>query len=173
MKLKKITALLLALLMLVSLVSCASKSEAPKGMKNIAREKDPFNFYVPLSWVTNSADIVGAYYSTYDKSNITIMPYGGDFASTDEYWDDFKTRCAAEFSEFEVIKEKEAKVVSGRNALQYTYKLKVDGKVYKCRQTVMLYSNNLLYVITYTAAEENYDAHVSEIDNILSVFAFK
>lgn len=173
MKLRNITVILLALIMVLSLASCSSKSEVPQGMKDIAREKDPFNFYVPLSWVTNSADIVGAYYSGYDKSNISIMPYGGDFASTDEYWEDFKTRCAAEFAEFEVITEKEAKVVSGRNALQYTYKLKVDGKVYKCQQTAMLYSNDLLYVITYTATEDKYDSHLAEIENILSVFRFK
>ena len=172
MKFSKIVIAMLAICMALSLVACGQSSNAPDGMKNVAKEKDPFNLYVPQSWMTNSGDVVGAYYSSYDKSNITIMPYGGDFATTDEYWEDFKTRCAAEFAEFEVIKEKEAKVVAQRNALQFVYKLKVDEIVYQCQQTVLSYGN-LLYVITYTAAADKYETHLSDIDNILNVFEFK
>ena len=172
MKFKKIIILALVVCTVISLAACSSKSEAPDGMKNVAREENPFNLYVPQSWMTNSGDVVGAYYSIYDKSNITIMPYGGDFASTDEYWEDFKTRCAAEFAEFEVIKEKENKVVAQRNAHQFVYKLKVDGTAYQCQQTVLSYGN-LLYVITYTATADVYESHLADIENMLGVFEFK
>ena len=172
MKFKKIIVLLMVLATVISLASCANKSGVPSGMKNAADEDEPFCLYVPQSWVTSKGDIAGAYYSNTDKSNITVMPYGGDFATTEEYWNDFKTRCSAEFSEFEVIKENEAKVVSGRNALQYVYKLKIDGEMYQCQQTVLTYGN-LLYVITYTATAEKYESHIADIDNILSVLAFK
>jgi D-alanyl-D-alanine carboxypeptidase len=120
----------------------------------------------------NKGDVVGAYYSNTDKSNITVMPYGGDFSTSAEYWEDFKKRCADEFSEFEVIKENAPKVVSGRNALQFVYKLKIDGVVYQCQQTVLAYGN-LLYVITYTAKTDKYESHLADIDNILSVLSFK
>ena len=172
MKFKKIIVLMIAIAAVLSLVSCANKSETPKGMKNAAREDDPFYLYVPESWVTNKGDIVGAYYSNTDKSNITVMPYGGDFSTSAEYWEDFKKRCADEFSEFEVVKENAPKVVSGRNALQFVYKLKIDGVVYQCQQTVLAYGN-LLYVITYTAKTDKYESHLAEIDNILSLLAFK
>jgi hypothetical protein len=172
MKFKKIIVILMAILMLVSLTACADKSGAPDGMKNAAREEDPFYLYVPESWMTNKGDVVGAYYSSYDKSNITVIPYGGDLTSSEEYWNDFKTRCAAEFAEFEVVGENEAKVISQRNALQYTYTLKIDGVSYKCQQTVLTYGN-LLYVITYTASADKYDAHIDDINSILSVFSFK
>ena len=172
MKFKKIIVLIIAVAALLSLVSCGKKTDAPNGMKNAAREDDPYCLYVPQSWVTNKGDIVGAYYSNTDKSNITVMPYGGDFATTEEYWEDFKKRCTDEFAEFEVIKENEPKVVSGRNALQFVYKLKIDGEVYQCQQTVLAYGN-LLYVITYTAAAEKYESHIADIDNILSVLSFK
>ena len=77
-----------------------------------------------------------------------------------------------EFSEFEVITENAAKVVSGRNALQFVYKLKIDGEIYQCQQTVLAYGN-LLYVITYTATAERYETHISDIDNIISLISFK
>lgn len=172
MKFKKIIVIMIAILAVVSLVSCATDSEAPEGMKNAAREEDPYCLYVPQSWMSNKGDIVGAYYSNTDKSNITVMPYGGDFETTDEYWADFKERCTVEFTDFEVVSENTSKVLSGRNALQYVYKFKLDGEVYQCQQTVVAYGN-LFYVITYTATAEKYDAHVSEIDNILSAFVFK
>lgn len=172
MKFKKILVLLLALMTVISLVSCGKKSEAPDGMKNAAREEDSYYLYVPESWMTNKGDIVGAYYSSYDKSNVTVMPYGGDFTSSEEYWEDFKKRCTEEFAEFEVITENAPKIVSKRNALQYTYKLKIDGVTYQCQQTVMTYGN-LLYVITYTATAEKYEAHIEEINSILSAFTFK
>ena len=158
--------------MVLSLASCGDKSGAPDGMKNAAREEDPYYLYVPQSWMTNKGDIVGAYYSNSDKSNITVMPYGGDLASSDEYWEDFKKRCTDEFAEFEVITEKAPKIISKRNALQYTYKLKIDGVTYQCQQTVLSYGN-LLYVITYTATAEKYEAHLEEIDSILAAFTFK
>lgn len=172
MKFTKIIVALMAIMMVVSLTACANKTEAPDGMKNAAREEDPYYLYVPESWMTNKGDVVGAYYSSYDKSNITVMPYGGDLTSSEKYWEDFKTRSTAEFAEFEVIVENQPKIISKRTALQYTYKLKIDGKDYKCQQTVLTYGN-LLYVITYTAAADKYDAHIDEINNILSVFTFK
>ena len=172
MNFKKITLALIAILMVISFVGCAGDEVVPDGMKNAARDEDPFYLFVPESWMTNKGDVVGAYYSSADKSNVTIMPYGGDLTTTDEYWADFKTRCEAEFAEFTVVAENEAKVISQRNALQYTYTLKIDGKAYKCQQTVFTYGN-LLYVITYTALADNYDAHIDDVNNILSVFAFK
>lgn len=171
MKLNKIILILLAFVMATSFVACSPKSDAPDGMKNVAREKDPFDLFVPKSWMTNSGDVIGAYYSSYDKSNITIMPYGGDFSTSEEYWNDFKTRCENEFAEFSVVSENQAKVVAKRNALQFVYKLKVDGFVYQCQQTVLAYGN-LLYVITYTATEEKYESHLADVEKILTELRF-
>lgn len=172
MKFSKIIITVLVLCMIVGLTSCASDSEAPEGMKNVAREENPFNFYVPQSWMTNSGDVIGAYYSSYDKSNISIMPYGGDFDTSEEYWNDFKTRSAEAFSEFEVLEENELAVVAKRNALQYTYKLTVDGESYQCQKTILSYGN-LFYVITYTATVDNFDAHLTDVAAILAAFEFK
>ncbi len=169
---KKIIVMLMAMCMLVSFTACTEQENAPDGMKNIARESDPFYFYVPKSWGESSGNVVGAYYSNADRSNISIMAYGGDFATVEEYWNDFKNRATAEFAEFETVKETEVRTIDGRNALGYTYKMKVDGTKYQCMQIAFSYGN-LLYVITYTTTEEKYESHISEIEAIISEFKFK
>ena len=63
MNFKKIIVILMALTVVLTLVSCGNKGDVPSGMKNAAREEDPFCLYVPESWVTNKGEIVGAYYS--------------------------------------------------------------------------------------------------------------
>ena len=158
--------------MIFSFASCAKNNETPKGMKDVAREENPFNFFVPQKWMSYSGDVVGAYYSVADKSNITIMPYGGNYNSSEEYWADFKTRCSKEFEEFEVVSENEAKIVAKTNALQYVYKMKVDGVKYQCKQYVLAYGG-ILYVITYTSTEEKFDSHAEDIKTIIAEFKFK
>ena len=169
---KKIIAILLLACMVFSLAACAKNNETPDGMKDVAREVNPFNLFVPQSWMSYSGDVVGAYYSSSDKSNITIMPYGGDYNSSEEYWEDFKTRCQNEFEEFEVIAENEAKIVAKTNALVYEYKMKVDGTKYQCKQYVMAYGG-ILYVITYTSTEEKFASHTEDVEKIITEFKFK
>ena len=169
---KKTVAILLLACMIFSLVSCSKDNETPKGMKDVARDENPFNFFVPQSWMSYSGDVVGAYYSVADKSNITIMPYGGDYNSSEEYWADFKTRCANEFAEFEVLTENESKIVAKTNALQYVYKMKVDGTKYQCKQYVLAYGG-ILYVITYTSTEDKFESHTDDVEKMITEFKFK
>ena len=158
--------------MVLSLASCGDKSGAPDGMKNVAGEKDAYYFYVPQSWVENQF-ATGAYYSTVDTSNISIAAYSGDeYATSAEYWGDFKDKVGDISTEFEVISEEEKKIISERNALQYVYTMTTGGVKYKIQQTFVAYSN-IMYVITYTAAEDRFDAHTEDIQKILDEFRFK
>lgn len=169
---KKIISVILVICAIFAFSSCAKQEQAPDGMKNVAPDSEKYYFYVPQSWRTNSGDIVGAYYGLSDRSNVSIMAYGGEFETSEEYWSDFKTRSERVFSAFEVVTENEAKLISERNAIRFVYKMTLDGKDYKCMQTVVSFSN-ILYVITYTAPAENYDSHLEEVEKILSEFKFK
>lgn len=158
--------------MMLALVACSDKEEAPEGMKDVAPDDAKYNFYVPQNWVTNAEGVVGAYYSGSDKSNISIMAYGGEYTSTDDYFDDFCERAADVFSSFEVVGEKEAKKINEREAVRFCYTMELEGVEYKCMQTVTAYSN-IFYVLTYTSTTENYDLHLEDIEKILSEFTFK
>jgi len=169
---KKIISVVLVICMSFAFMACASKDETPEGMKNVAPESEKYNFYVPESWRTNSGDVIGAYYSMTDRSNVSAMAYGGEASTSEEYWNEFKASAENVFSKFEVISENESKVIDGRNAFSYCYTMTLDGADYKCLQTVVSFSN-IFYVITYTAAAEYYDAHLEDVDKILSCFDFK
>ena len=158
--------------MMISLVSCAGDDETPDGMKNVAGEKESFYFYVPQSWVENQFG-TGAYYSTVDTSNIAITAYSGEkYATSNEYWEEFKNDVESISTDFEVISEGETKVVGGRNALQYVYTMTTNDVDYKIQQIFVAYSN-IMYVITYTATEDRFDAHTEDIQRILDEIRFK
>ena len=170
---KKILSFILVLCMALTFVACKSDDQTPDGMKNVAGENDAYFLYVPQSWITNNNGVTGAYYSAVDRANVSITAYSGDeYASSDEYWEDFKKNVDSISTEFEVVKEKEAKTVSGRNAVQYVYKMTVSGEKYQIQQIFMNYSN-IMYVITYTAAEDRFEAHAEEVKQIRDQFRFK
>ena len=169
---KKIISIILVLCMMISFASCAGDDETPDGMKNLAGENDAYCFYVPQSWVENKFG-TGAYYSTVDTSNIAIAAYSGeDYETSSEYWEDFKSKVGDISTEFEVITAEEKKIISERNALQYVYTMTTGGVKYKVQQIFVAYSN-IMYVITYTATEENFDSHTEDIQKILDEFRFK
>lgn len=169
---KKTLLVILALCMTLTLFGCGNKEKAPDGMKDVAPEKEKYNFYVPQNWRTNSGDVIGAYYSMSDRSNVSVMAYGGEATTSEEYWKSFKLSAESVFENFEIISENEAKVIDKLNALSYVYKMKLEAKEYKCMQTVVAYSN-ILYVITYTAPAENYESHLEDVEKMLSNFNFK
>ena len=169
---KKIILITLILVMMFSLLSCKKDKEAPEGMQDVAPEKEKYNFYVPQNWMPNSGDIVGAYYSNTDRSNVSVMAYGGEYESSEQYWNAFKARAENIFKDFEVISESEAIVIDGINAVKFCYKMKLDGKEYRCMQAVVAYSN-ICYVITYTSTPDYYDSHMADVESMLSNFDFK
>lgn len=172
-KMKKLISAILVLCMMLSFAACSGDDEIPDGMKNVASDKDAYYLYVPQSWVDNNNGVVGAYYSAIDRSNISVTAYSGEeFVSSEEYWDSFKADIDNIASEFEVIKENEPKVIGGKNAIQHTYKMTVSGVKYKVQQMLVAYSN-IMYVVTYTAAEDRFDAHTEDIQRIIDEFKFK
>jgi hypothetical protein len=169
---KKLILIMMAFVMSLSLVACGNGEAAPEGMMDVAPDSEKYNLYVPQSWRKNSGDVVGAYYSISDKSNVSVMAYGGEYESSEDYWNSFKTDATETFSELTVITENEAKVLDGRNAMRYVYKVKHGGTEYQCMQTVAAFSN-IFYVITYTSTVENYESHLEDVEAILSNFDFK
>ena len=169
---KKIILIILALAMMFTLASCKKDKDAPDGMQDVAPEKEKYDFYVPKNWMPNSGDVVGAYYSNTDRSNVSVMAYGGDYATSEQYWESFKASADNTFKDFEVISENEPIVIDGLNAVKFSYKMKLDGKEYQCMQAVVAFSN-ICYVITYTSTPDYYDSHMADVESMLSNFNFK
>lgn len=170
---KKILSALLVLCMMLTFVACAKNDGTPDGMKNVAGEKDAFYLYVPESWSENNNGVVGAKYSNTDTSNVSVTAYGGsEYSNVEEYWNDFKKNVATISTEFEAVKENEPALLGGANAVQYVFKMTTGDVKYQIRQVFVSYSN-IMYVVTYTATEDKFDAHADDVQKIIDEFKFK
>ena len=169
---KKIWSVVLILCMIFSFAAC-SKDETPDGMKNVAGKNDAYFLYVPQSWVENNNGVVGAKYSNTDTSNVSVTAYGGsEYDTVEDYWNAFKEKVPTIATEFEALKENEAKVIGGKNAAQYVFKMTSGDVKYQVQQIFVSYSN-IMYVITYTATEDKFEAHAEDIQKIIDEFKFK
>ena len=172
---KKILIALMCILMLFSFASC-SDLEAPEGMQNAASENEAFYLFVPKSWTVNaSGGTASAYYSaSVDRSNVSVtctLPDEG-YLSVKEYASYCITSLGKLLPEFAVVSEPAETKLGGAAALSFDYTANIDGTACKYRQIVAAYGD-IFYVFTYTSTEERFDSHLSDIEMILSVFAFK
>ena len=62
--------------------------------------------------------------------------------------------------------------LGSREATVYEYTLTIDGVVYRYRQYIAAY-RSMMYSLTYTATEANFDKHTAELADIVAAFAFR
>ncbi len=176
---------------------------APEGMKLASGDDVAYNLFVPDNWqITNGYGTYGGYtsdaaninVSTYTATDIgTKEPEGTTDAETttaadttapqntdktareqyiDAYWDMCWKTYIKELNGFSAIEVDKKTELGGLLAKQYVYTAKYEGVEYKMQMTVT-YSGGLMYILTYTAKAENYDAHLTEVEKIISEFKFK
>jgi len=173
---KTLVILLAAMLVLPVLAAC-SDDGVPDGMFAISVSSDPYNVYVPKSWVNNSVSgNTSAYYSNADKSNISVTAMLQDYDIGLETVDDYMKTVDASLAEvlpgYERVTEFEETTFGGRAAQTFEYTAKVDGKDYKFKQIVTLKGYDF-YIFTYTAEASNYDSHAEDVASIISNISFK
>ena len=71
----------------------------------------------------------------------------------------------------EVLSDTEGEL-GGRPAHTYVYRGEVGGKTYRFSQTVAAY-RGMVYTLTYTAADETFDSHLGELDEMIAAFTFR
>ena len=169
---KKITAILLALLAILSLSACGAGDNAPSGMKLASNEVCDYYFYVPTNWTVDmSTGVASAYYSKNDRSNISMTSYALSKTMTaEEYWESIKrsyTSLFAEMSEPEV----KTTALDGVEAKQYTYTVKAANEQFKIMQ-VFCVKGDTVYVFTFTASPEKFEEHIDKVALVLAEFRF-
>ena len=150
-------------------------ADAPEGMMLASSDDVAYRFYVPKSWVLDkNLPTSSAYVSESDHSNVNVtvyMPEEDHIESVDDYW----ATCLEELKKgMEIVGEiKGTEVtVDGRPGKTYEYTANVSGKTYRFAQTVTSY-RGMIYTITYTATEANYDTHRDTYSDILAAFDFR
>lgn len=150
-------------------------ADAPEGMMLASNDDVAYRFYVPKSWVLDkNLPTSSAYVSESDRSNVNVtvyMPEEDHIESVDDFW----ATCLEELKKgMEIVGEiKGTEVtVDGRPGKTYEYTANVSGKTYRFAQTITSY-RGMIYTITYTATEANYDTHRDTYSDILAAFDFR
>ena len=174
---KRMTALLTALLLAMALLgSCGatSSSDAPMGFIEISDDGVTYDLFVPDEWTPDiSTGMTSAYYDGRDPSNISMMAFELDrtFTSLEDYWASYEPDLKAMFPDLEYT-DKSAVTLDGVPAMQYIYTGTLSELSYKLMQIVAI-KDNTLYIFTYTATTDKYDAHIEDVIAVLDYFKFK
>lgn len=155
-------------------------ADAPDGMQLASNDDVAYRFYVPESWVLDPMlPTSSAYCSETDRSNVTVTVYMPDVDSmtAQQYWEMCLEQLQGEdpteaiIRNMEVLSDTEGEL-GGRPAHTYVYRGEVAGKAYRFSQTVAAY-RGMVYTLTYTAADEVFDSHLGELDEMIAAFTFR
>lgn len=192
MKIRKILCLILVLsIIILSLASCSKNEQPPKGMKKMSSEFIGYKLYIPEEWTENiSTGFISAYAKDLSNISIQTMSLSGVFesgtgyvfyadnvsySSIDDYFrNNYLTKINGTFSSFNLKEEYTTNQKFGESdkCAKYVYTLNVDGIEYTFLQIFTIYGSNL-YIFTYTATSDNFESHISDINNIINNFSFK
>ena len=169
---KKITAIILILIICLSMASCSGESgTAPDGMHKASLDNEPFELYVPKSWTVNTASgISGAYYSPIDK--ITVSARYHALEDPEQSLEDYVSFCILSYANtldsYETVKNESTLFAEKDSAsLRFTF---LDGEVeFTGLQLITLIKGNAI-LLTFFCPTEQYDANAEQFDEIKKEF---
>lgn len=152
-------------------------ADAPKGMMLASNDDVDYRFYVPDTWVLDTAlPTSSAYVSESDRSNVTVTVYEANVTQVNmtaaEYWVMCEEQLMAVLGDYHFVSRTEG-TLDGRPSNTYTYSATINGKAYRFAQTVAAYRGGKVYTVTYTALDGVFDAHMDEYSQILAAFDFR
>jgi len=175
MKIKSCFILILVVLFVLPACS-AGQADAPSGMKRLSNDFVDYNMFIPEAWTIITDENTGylsAYFNERDRSNITVTAFEvtKTYASLDEFWADYEAEFQSTFSDMEYLRN-ERILLDQHEAKAVEYTATVTGMPYKYMQIVCV-RGTTAYLITYTAAEDNYDDHIETVWAVINEFSFK
>ena len=88
-----------------------------------------------------------------------------------EYFELAEKSYVANLAGYTRVSESDTKV-HGIDAKTYVYTVNYGGVEYKIMQTVTVYGERI-YSLTYTSPSDIFDAHISDVNSIISAFIFR
>lgn len=171
----KFLALLLAVTAVLPLAGCGKNEDgAPMGFIEISDEALTYHLYVPDEWTPDlSTGVTSAYFDGRDPSNISMTAFELDrsVAGIDDYWALYEADFKQHFPDMEYVDTADT-TLGGAPAKQYIYTVTLSDAKYKIMQIVSIKSNQV-YIFTYTAVTDRYDAHIEDVLSMLDFFTFK
>lgn len=181
---KKISAILLAIMMLLALCLTAcggEEDDTPEGMKRVS---DPglvgYSLYVPTAWISDlNSGVVSAYHSLTDASSIVMNQWNitADVTTVEEWWAQYTPAFSATFSDFALESEEEC-YLGGVKARKYVYTAKMPTgtgedlmETFRFMQVATV-RRGMIYVFTYTSTADVYESNLTDVQSILDNFKF-
>ncbi len=151
----------------------ATDKKTPEGMKIASSNNLEYRLYVPVDGWTCDSKSGKAEAHASDNSSVTVTSYSPSVTMTvAEYWKMAEDEYKKTFGDgYEYVGDSERKVAE-RDAVCYTYVVSYGGERIEIMQTVLVY-NGVVYSITYSALEANFDAHTADVSRMLDVFIFR
>ncbi len=146
--------------------------KTPEGMKIASDKNAAYRLYVPNTWICEAENGRSEAHVAEDGSNVSVTLYEPDRSMSVE---DYFNLCAEEYQKglkgYELIGTVN-RTVASRSAKSYTYSAQYGNAKYRIMQTVFS-DGQIMYSITYTALDGNFDAHMADVDRILNSFIFR
>lgn len=156
-------------------------ADAPDGMRLISGEDVAYRFYAPQAWKMDpNMGQSAVYFSEEDRSNISVsghMPSEQNL-TMGGYKDALLKEYEELFDHFTLISDTSAEenqtdlTVDGKPAIRLVYDATLGGQSYRVDQTLVLHGA-MVYLITYTATPEQFDAHTEDLNAVLGAFRFR
>lgn len=155
-----------------------TSADAPEGMMLASSDDVAYRFYVPDTWVLDTAlPTSSAYVSEDDRTNVNVtvlMPAAdANYKSVDDYWAVSLEQLKQSMTIVGEVKSSAVVIDGHDNSKIYEYTAEVNGRTYRFAQAITSHRGTMIYTITYTATEENFDAHYADFERILDAFEFR
>ncbi len=177
---KKITALILALILSAGFISCQSATDisVPMGMM-LASDPDipEYVLMVPNDWTVESATGTTTAYYKDNLRNAVLATFSATFNMAEDgitlenYFDSYAEEFISVFGTTQVIEEYDT-LLGGKDAKEYIYTATFGETEYKFWQ-VICFNEGIIYTLTYSATAQYFDNYAEDMSLILSNFYFK
>ncbi len=147
----------------------------PEGMKLVSSNDVVFRFFAPEAWIAVPGSAASqVYVSEEDRSNVSVISYypGIDGYSVTDYWTETEKQYRDAFDDYTFVSKDESGKMGGVKANAFTYTYSIGGVSYRSRQVVSARSD-MLIIMTYTAVEENFNAHLAEAEAMQNALTFR
>ncbi len=144
----------------------------PDGMKLASTKEVAYLFYVPEAWRINVTNEI--YSASVDGAMVSVTPYQPDTVniSVKTYAESCEKLLKDASESYEALTHFADGKLGGGNALIWEYRYTVSGTCYRGHQVMVGYGG-MIYSVTYTALDAEYDAHLQDAMRIFEEFTFR
>ncbi|PKM63023.1 MAG: hypothetical protein CVU97_02370 [Firmicutes bacterium HGW-Firmicutes-21] len=180
---KRISIILLAVTLLF-LSACSGKSNdeesMPEGTKKAANEAVDYYFYYPSNWVLDRNDgmisiryntSLSSKFETYASVSVISFTLSNPNQRVNEYWEENVDDIKQTFGVEDIYAEKET-TLSGVVAARKEYKGSLGDTAVNFAQIICI-RKGVVYLVTFTASEADYNATVGAFETVIGNFHFE